>query len=490
MCTTLTNPMPTPRRLQRWKLVACLAWSVALGSANGRDLFDIDPAAPPRVIQPAYFGTHLHRLGHAERAYPATAWPAGMIGALRLWDSTTRWADLEPVPGRFAFDRLDAHVTDALARGVPLLLVLGSPPRWASARPNEAGPYGPGSAAEPRDPEDWSRYVAAVVRRYKGRIAQYELWNEPYFRDLPEDREHPSAFFTGSVATMVDLARRARIVLQTEDPQAELLTPGFVGAPNRLDLFLAAGGKRHVDAVAYHFYAEDDREFIRLHAGVRAVMARHGMDRVALYNTESGFALRGAENQPAVRGLATIDRRTAASLLARSMLLGAFLGIERFYQYAWDNGRMGMLLPDGRTETDSFRAYASVRRWLRGTTLLDCRMQPAQFVRCEGERAGRRLSIAWKPAGGAAIAVALPEGAEEVQAEHAIDGPLPIDTSASGRRSASIDGVPVAWWSPMPSRVKPMPKQATGTAAVSSVDPRHAVASHRCYLPAPDCERP
>ena len=175
-------------------------------------------------------------------------------------------------------------------------------------------------------------------------------------------------------------------------------------------------------------------------------MAHHGKGHVALYNTESGYALRGVENQPAVRGLATIDRRTAAALLARSMLLGAYLGFERFYQYAWDNGRMGMLTSDGRTETDSLRAYASVRRWLRGTTLLGCRMQPGRFVKCEGERAGRHLSIAWKPTGGAAVMLPIGGGAGDPDAEHAIDGPLRSEPGAAGNRFVTVGSVPVAWW--------------------------------------------
>ena len=114
--------------------------------------------------------------------------------------------------------------------GASVLMVLGSPPRWASARPDEPGPYGPGCAAEPANLDDWDRYVSAVVRRYKGRITTYELWNEPYFSDIPTDRDQPGAFFSGSVATMVNLARRTRAVLDRDDPKAVLLTPGFVGA--------------------------------------------------------------------------------------------------------------------------------------------------------------------------------------------------------------------------------------------------------------------
>lgn len=426
--------------------LAC-ALAGAHAAAQSADPFVIDATTPPRVIGADYFGTHFHRLGRPERGAPATPWPAGMIGALRLWDSGTRWADIEPVEGRFDFDRLDLHVALAEAQGVPVLLVLGSPARWASARPAEDGPYGPGSAAEPRELAQWDRYVTAVARRYRGRIAQYELWNEPYFNDLPADRGHPSAFFTGSVATMVELARRTRSALESAAPQAKLLTPGFVGAANRLDLFLAAGGAQWIDGVAYHFYAEDDAGFVRLVADVRTVMARHGLARLPLYNTESGFALRGAEGQPAVAGMAPIDRREAAVRLARSMVLGAFLGIERFYQYAWDNGRMGMLKDDGRAETDSLRAYAAVRRWLRATTLLGCRPQAGGIVRCEGTRGSRRLFIAWRVGSDGAVRMAVPANAGEVTAEHALDGPFEVERDAAGARFIRVDAAPVAWWS-------------------------------------------
>ncbi|MGK2899625.1 MAG: hypothetical protein ACSLE9_13220 [Burkholderiaceae bacterium] len=439
-------------RTSSWQAALVAALAFAFGAAHGADPFDIAARSPPRVVGADYFGTHFHRLGRAERGAPATRWPAGMIGALRLWDSGTRWADIEPADGRFDFARLDLHVALAEAQGVPVLLVLGSPARWASARPNEDGPYGPGSAAEPRELADWDRYVSAVARRYRGRIAQYELWNEPYFSDLPGDRGHPSAFFTGSVATMVELARRARAALDLADPQARLLTPGFVGAANRLDLFLARGGARLVQGVAYHFYAESDPEFIRLAADVRAVMTRHGVARLPLYNTESGFALRGAEGQPAVSGLAAIDRREAAARLARSMVLGAFLGFDRFYQYAWDNGRMGMLKDDGRTETDSLHAYTAVCRWLRGTTLLGCRMQPARVVRCEGERGDRRLFIAWRAEGRAAVQMALPAGGEEPRVEHALGATPAVTRDATGARVVSVDDVPLAWWSHIAAR--------------------------------------
>ena len=394
------------------------------------------------MIGADYFGTHFHRLEHAEHGFPATAWPDGLVGALRLWDSGTRWADLEPAPDRFEFARLDDLVAQAVAHHAAVSLVLGSPPAWASARPLEASPYGPGSAAEPRDLARWDRYVSAVMRRYKGRISQYELWNEPYFSDIDIDLGRGNAFFTGSAATMVELARRARAAIAREDPQAQLLTPGFVGGTNRLDLFLKNGGARYVDGVAYHLYAEDSAEFVRLAVDIRAVMARHGLAGQTLTNTESGFAIRGVEGQPVGDGQARVDRGRAAALLAQTLVLGANLGVSRYYQYAWDNGRMGMLLPDGRTATDSLRAWIAVRRWLLGTRLEGCSGFDAHGVRCTGVRGGNRLFVAWQADHDPTATFTLPQGWHAVAIDRVRDDkPMMAD-----HVSLPSDGMPVAIW--------------------------------------------
>ena len=432
---------------------AMFAWTVllfVLRSAAGADLYDIPASTPPRIVDPSFFATHLHRLVPvAEPNARTTPWPQGQIGAVRMWDTTTRWADLEPTRGAFNFTRLDAYVSKAQASGASVLMVLGSPPRWASARPDEPGPYGPGCAAEPANVDDWDRYVTAVARRYKGRITKYELWNEPYFSDLPADRGQAGAFFSGSVATMVDLARRTRAVLDREDPKAVLLTPGFVGSVQRMEMFLRAGGAPYVGGVAYHYYASEDREFIKLHRDIRVVMTRYGLSQLPLYNTESGFAARD-ENAPPPAGTALPDRSTAAALLARSMLLGAYLGIDRFYQYAWDNGRTGMVLPQSLVPTPSATAFASVRRWLLGTTLTGCHLEPDNTVQCEGTRAGNRLLIMWRASGASPALVRLPPSVQPLAAEFAVDRRQPVDLPAM-RASGILLGIdPLAVWSRLP----------------------------------------
>lgn len=438
-------------RLPPWRAAAGLALAglalilvaAPVRAAADAGVFDIPAASPPRTLGADYFGTHLHRL----RVPPAlhgrerqTPWPAGLVGALRLWDARTRWADVEPAPGRFEFEQLDHYVTQALAHAASVMLVLGSTPRWASARPWEPCPYGSGCLAEPSDLRDWERYVEAVAQRYKGRIAMYELWNEPYFSDFPKDRGHPGAFFSGSADTLVEMARIARAVLDRVDPEAVLLTPGFTGPTHRLELFLSRGGARYVGGVAYHYYVGTDRDFADLHRRVRAVMARHGLEGLPLYNTESGHEwLSPAAAGPPLPGVQRFDEHGMAAQLASSLVLGAFLGVQGYYQFAWDNTRMGLLQADGRGPTAGLQAYANVRRWLVGAQLGGCASIEPGLVRCRLQRGEAQVSLLWRPGARTTTAFALPAGLEVLGVEDAIAGPI-----APTARTLDVGAVPLA----------------------------------------------
>jgi Beta-galactosidase len=426
---------------------ALVAGSVARASA----VFEIAAGSPPRTLESSYFGTHMHRLRippQARSELLPTPWPAGLLGALRLWDSGTRWADIEPAPGRFDFGQLDHYVAQAESQSATVMLVLGSTPRWASARPTEPCPYGHGCLAEPANLDHWDRYVEAVAQRYKGRIALFELWNEPYFSDFVRDRGHPGAFFSGSADTMVELARRTRAVLDRVSPQAVLLTPGFTGSTERLELFLSKGGAYYVGGVAFHYYVATDREFVELHRQVRAAMQKHGLASLPVYNTESGFEVRAAQDSglPPL-GVPQFDERGAAAQLASSLILGAFLGVQGYYQYAWDNTRMGLLGADGQTPAAGYRAYATVRRWLSGASLLGCAPMAQGALRCRFQREGRHGSILWRPTPGPLLRIAVPRAAELVAIEDAIAGPV---TGALEVQAAEVGNVPRLLWTRHP----------------------------------------
>jgi Glycosyl hydrolase catalytic core len=373
--------------------LVALAFLVANSSPSmGADVYRQASAPTPQLISKAFFGVHVLYL--VPRQGRTTAWPDAPVGSIRLYDSALRWADIEPQPERWQFDRLDAYVNLAEKQGAEIDYVLGSPPAWASARPTEKCPYGLGCAAEPADMSIWENYVRKLARRYKGRISVYELGNEPKFYSSPE--KYPGGFFSGSVEKMVEMGRIAQKVLREEDPHARLASPGFDGGARWLEMFLAAGGKSVIDILAYHFYAPDVPGFTQQVVTVRDAMARQGIASMPLWNTESGFEV----DEPGARSLPykRITRDEQAAAISQTMVIAAAAGIERFFVYAWDHVSMGMV----NAADSPYPAYAAASQtatWLEGATMLGCHQDDAGIVACDGKRDSGSFTIAWSNTG-------------------------------------------------------------------------------------------
>lgn len=396
--------------MKRRSFIAQVLGATGLAAPPGAAFAEKRPAEAPEFspsITAGYFGMHFHRLLPLPGVQLLTVWPPSLIGSMRMCNTTTRWADLEPRPGRWDFDRFDAHVALAEANGASVLYSLGSTPRWASARPDEPGPYGPGCAAEPRSMADWEDYVRRVAQRYRGRVAAYEVWNEPYFSDLAADRGQP-AFFTGSLAQMIEMTQIARRAIKEVDKTALLTTPGFVGGPHRLDRYLAAGGADLVDAIAYHFYASDATQFASEVEAVRSVMARRRVAGLPLWNTECGIDSVSAGAPAAAGAAAQQADRVAAARLSQFLILGAAARFENFYYHAWDNYLSGMV---DRTGVANARlpAYEQTRRWLLGSRLAPALPLGPGAFRVDAEAGGHRYSFAWSDRD-AVVDLRLPSG--------------------------------------------------------------------------------
>ena len=102
---------------------------------------------------------------------------AAGIAWLRL---PIRWSWVEPQAGVYDWSAFERVVDQAHGAGLKLLAVLGSTPAWSSgiAR-SQVGPGVHADAYAPRRTSDFARYVYQTVLHYQGRIAAYELMNEP-----------------------------------------------------------------------------------------------------------------------------------------------------------------------------------------------------------------------------------------------------------------------------------------------------------------------
>lgn len=335
-----------------------------------------------REIDVSYFGMHIHR---AENV-----WPNVVFGSWRLWDTGTDWASLESVRGQWDFNRLDKYVALSLQHGIEPVLVLGNSPVWASSRPLEASAYGRGGAAEPRSLSDWENYVRTVATRYHGRVRYYEIWNEPNL----------TQFFSGSVKTMLELARVAHIVLKNVDPTIQVLSPSPTEKRGIkwLDEFLRLGGGDHVDIIAYHFYVRPapPEQMVILIGDVRQLMDRHGQGKKPLWNTESGWDILNT-GQESVRSNA-LSGSLAADFVTRALVLNWVSGVSRFYWYAWDNTIMGLVEPNKRSLKFAAIAYSRTARWLIGVVMEGCKTDSDGTWVCKMNRQNERSAwIVWNP---------------------------------------------------------------------------------------------
>jgi hypothetical protein len=341
--------------------------------------------------QSMIFGIHVHKL----EGIPKTATMG--FQAIRLWDTFTRWADLTPERNLYRLDHLDAELQASAKGNLKTILVLGSTPAWASARPGERCAYGLGCAAEPLDTADWQRHVSTIATTYRGRVECYEPWNEVSFPTDPAFSVQGAGgesgdFFTGSIAKMVELSRVAYESVKRSDPGACVLSPSFHSSgnwPEKFDRYLAAGGGQYVDVVSQHFYVGNEpEEAVPVIRAMRDIMTKHGLVNVPLWNTEVGAPLLRMARE---RGVSP-EQFTYAFML-RTYLVDATEGVSRVYWYAIDDGVMGFVDPNTRNDFGTQAAMA-VLNLLAGLKFAQCESAATVWT-CNVITATRSFKVTW-----------------------------------------------------------------------------------------------
>jgi Glycosyl hydrolases family 39 len=405
-------------------LVRVTLWPVRAVSA------DSILRAPAVAVPPTLFGMHIHRFA------TTTPWPPVHFGSWRLWDAQVGWPQLESERNRWTFSTLDNYVDAAEQHGVEIILPLGPTPAWASSRPEEKSAYRPGNAAPPADLEDWREYVRAIGTRYKGRIHEYEIWNEPNLKE----------FYSGSISEMLNMARIAYATLKEVDPSVVVCSPSATGTQGMpwLDMYLQAGGGKYADVIGYHFYVTPNppEKMLPLIQQVQALMQRRGVDKKPLWNTETGWAIENHQSVVELSGGTNFNKivlptEQASAYLVRAFIVSWAAGVSRFYWYSWDNSSMGLTEKDGVSVKQPGNAYGTLQEWLSGTQMGSCRSNESATWTCDIARGGYKAWIVWNPERPLDFAVpgdwkvtrvrTLFSGVQSISADHHIQiGQMPV----------------------------------------------------------------
>jgi hypothetical protein len=314
---------------------------------------------------------------------------ANPFDGIRIWGTpATIWRGIEPSAGTYDFSALDGIVTPAVAQNRDILLTLGQTPAWASSRPAELGSMGLGAAAEPSDMGSWSSYVQTVASRYRGKIASYEVMNEPR---IPEAIAMVSpGFFSGSTAKLITMTQLARAAINTAAPGSTLVCPSMDGdnaGVARLKYFLSQGGGQNCDAIGFHFYLNtwSVSDFQSLLAQVKQVMAQYGQGNKPLWDTEIGVLVAQSGNNvvaPQSSGPLSVvfQDAAAARVMSKIMLASIAGGVSRTYWFAYDSSSMGSTGPNKNQQqlNQLGVAYQTMHNWLAGATLGACSVSDVQ----------------------------------------------------------------------------------------------------------------
>ncbi len=446
-----TPPRPefAPRkgsRRTRLRRVVCALVAVLVGTAAGvpEPIPDATAALDPEV-------SAVPDWTQAPATVPATtfgvtmnsdtgAMPSFHVGALRFWDSETRWAQLEPRRGEFDWSTLDRLLDGAERAGLPSMFVFGGTPGWAAPQARRAA-YPDGSrAAPPDDLADWDRFVRSLVGHARGRIDAYEVWvmaNHPHH-------------YNGSAETLVEMTRRASRIIREIAPEATVVCPSVTGlwepeGHEFLLRFAELGGYQHCDAAGIKLYQrriQDPPE--TMPAAVQSAYRTFHRAGVHLPVWNTGTTQTLPLNDP-------LDERRAADHAVRFYLVGLYsrrFGVARMYFYAWGNSTLPVVLQaEGRPPTPAGLHVERLQRWLGRAEIRSCGHggrigMPENVWQCEFAVPGDdgRPSTAWIrwTHAGEALTPAGP-GATHV---HHLDGTV-TELDRFGTGQVRVTGQPV-----------------------------------------------
>ncbi len=200
---------------------------------------------PPAVFKPGW-GVQVHLFG--EDVDQVLEWARGT--GVEWVKQQVEWNNIEYDPGEYNWLELDHIVDKTNGYGFKLMLSVNHAPAWTRSDPIGAGP--------PHDSAEFRVFMEQLAGRYQGRVAAYELWNEPNLRR--EWRGEPL-----DPALFVDLIAAGSQGVRAADPAAQVISgaPAVTGVndgetaiDDRIYLggMLAAGVGEWVDGIGVHPY--------------------------------------------------------------------------------------------------------------------------------------------------------------------------------------------------------------------------------------------
>jgi hypothetical protein len=420
----MTSCPQTTRARQRkncvgWELLLVLAAVLTLASCQGISTASNQqqppPPPPPGGTSSSknadFFGLHIHST--------LTPWPTLGFGGFRLWDTETRWAQIEKSQGVYDFRILDNFLAELSSHSISTVVyTFGQVPIWASSNPADsvcdyASNAGNGGCDLPTDlnpdgtgtNQTWINFVTALAQHVNdptylqnhAHIQYWEPWNEWYRNNVVNTYPYPLVSLRATYAQMVRMSEDLRCVITGKgsvngnpctatpiDSTAIIVSPSDggpkdAGSTNVFQNFLyckgtgsnaplpgsycttGSRGSAIGDIINTHFYqtgASQPEDLARSVSQYKALLNPTDLAK-PLWSDEGGWGRDSTLPDPDVQ----------ASWVARYYLVGWSSGLAQMYWYAYDGNTFGTLSTSSGALNPAGEAYGQVYNWIVGSTL-------------------------------------------------------------------------------------------------------------------------
>ncbi len=138
------------------------------------------------------------------------------------------WNNIEKTPGNFDFSSMDQFTQTALQHNKKIIAVLCYDAGWIHSD-NKQQKY-----IQPEHYDSFIHFATETVKRYKGQVAAFEIWNEPNLKT--------KRFWKGNAEEFIDLFSKTVKAIKSIDPSIVVTTPGlFRGDDKYLQKMFEAG---------------------------------------------------------------------------------------------------------------------------------------------------------------------------------------------------------------------------------------------------------
>ena len=184
------------------------------------------------------------------------------------------WGIIQPEPDRFDWDLPDLVIDEICRAGLEPYPILCYNSIWSSEE----------SPATNDERERFGIYVYNMVKRYKGKVKRWEVWNEPNIRPFWVPTPRPDLY--------AELLKVAYAKAKEADPECTVVGMCTAGADyGFIEECYAEGSKGYMDALSFHHYSgnRNEAELENEIRKIRRIMQRYGDADLPILITELGI---------------------------------------------------------------------------------------------------------------------------------------------------------------------------------------------------------